>query len=422
MDIVAAVKAGNAAAAEWSRRDLVVRADSLEAWAALVERSQGELAVLSSFETGQSYADAYDFDIGRAISSLRQIARLLREAEEDHHRRLPGGLSGLITTWSEPVFQLARKLGPAIGGGGPAIIKPSSLASRAILRFIEISQEAGLPNGLINVVCGRGSSVGEALLAHPAIGTVAFTGSSEVGAVVRKLAAEHGKRLHMGLGGRNPVVVFGDLFSDSSAPEKNSVAIATITRLLFDSHHETAWRGSRMFVQEAAYAGFLQALKREVAQYLERSPLGPLPGARLTERFRAAVRQSEAEKGKPLFPAPVAQDELAPYASVDLTLCSTLQQEEVMGPFVSISSFKYPLDAVKHANNCPFGQVAYVFGQDHERALKFARKIEAGRVFVNSGPVRDLDVEAAPLKNSGVGGDGPRALLDFFSRPIHVHS
>ncbi|MCM2281719.1 MAG: aldehyde dehydrogenase family protein [Bdellovibrionaceae bacterium] len=414
MDIVAAVKAANSVAPEWARLDFHARADRLEAWADVIVREKRNLAELSSFETGQSVADAEAFDILLASDSLRQIARLLREPESPQEHRLPAGLSGLIAPATEPVFHTARRLAAAIGGGGPVIVKPSSSASRAVLRFAELSLEARIPAGVVNVVCGRGAEVGEALVSHPGIGRIAFVGSSEVGARIRILAAEHGKRLHLGMGGRNAILVFADADLEVQMPE--------IVRTLFDVHHETAWRGSRVFVQGSVSEAFLEALMAHTKAWLPN--LAPLPRKRWAERFLAATKQSKQEKGKSLFAdleAPKHGHYVAPFVSVDLTLCSTLQQEEVLGPFASIGTFKYPHEAVKYANLSPLGQAAYVFSEDEEKALKTAQKIEAGRVFVNSGPVRDLQAEATPLKNSGIGGDGPRALLDFFSHRILIH-
>ncbi len=421
MDVVAAVRASNQVAQEWARKDFASRASLVEKWADLIVADADELARLSAVETGQRMADARESDILRAAEAMRVAARLARST--DVHR-LPGGLSGLITTWSEPVFHLARKLAPAILGGGPAIVKPSSLAGSAILRFVEWSKTAGLPDGVVNVVCGSGTSAGEALIAHPAIGSITFTGSSDVGGRVRRLAAEHDKRLHSGLGGRNAVVVYAD--TDLGA------YIPVLARVLFDFHHETAWRGSRVFVQETGYKPFLEALAAEVGKWRLGDPLdpvtdlGPMPGPRRYESYAAARAQAEAEKGKPLVMTGTTERArrsgsfATPYASMDLTLCSTLQQREIPGPFVSLSTFKYLHDAAKHANNSPLGQAAYVFGADRGKTVKTAEKIEAGRVFVNSGPVRDLDLEAAPLKGSGFGGDGPRALLDYFSRPTAI--
>lgn len=422
MDVVAAVHAANQVSAEWARVDWEKRAFLLESWAGLVERDADQLAKVAASETGQVFEATKTFDVLRAAEVLRLHAQILREPHPGNRNRLPGGLSGLLTGWSEPIFQLARRLAPAIGGGGPAIVKPSSLVSRSTLRFVELSKEAGIPSGVINVVCGSGVNAGEALIAHPAIGSIAFVGSFEVGGRVRKLAAEHGKRLHMGLGGRNAVAIYGDIELATEIPK--------IARVLFDFHHETAWRGSRVFIQEANYKPILEALAAEVSSWTLGSPLdsatqlGPIPGRRLRDRYKSAVHQSVVEKGKSLVAdlrAPERGLFAVPFASVDLTLCSTLQQEEVPGPFVSLSSFKYLHDVVKHANNSPLGQVAYVFGADREKIMKTGMKIEAGRVFINSGPVRELDVEASALKASGQGGDGPRALLDFFSRSTYIY-
>jgi acyl-CoA reductase-like NAD-dependent aldehyde dehydrogenase len=325
--------------------------------------------------------------------------------------RLPGNVSAIILPWSDPVFSLCRKLAPALAVGGPVICKPSHLSPSAALRIAELCIEAGLPPGVFNVVCGKREELGSALLEHPGVTLVSFTGTTEAGQKVYAKAAEGFKKVQLSLGGRNPVCVFNDVDLESTAQ--------VVADIMFNFHRLMPERGSRLFVQETIYKQFLEALK--VASL--KLTTGPLPDESARIRFLAACSQAGSEKGKALFePVEPAKKgfHVSPQAFVDLTLCSTLQQEEIPGPFASIASFKYQHDAVKHANNCPMGYSAYLFMKDEEKALKVAQKVEASRVYINTRAKRVIDAETYPVKQSGFGGDGPEALLDFFSKPNFI--
>ncbi len=416
MDVVAAVQAANKAAPEWAKKSIEDRAVILEKIAARIEASGFELAELCERETGAPLSVTQETSIADSIAVFRLHAKRLQTKSEMNRggdglvlrNRLPGSVSSIILPWSDPVFSLCRKLAPAIAAGGPIICKPSHLSPSAALRIAELSIEAGLPPGVFNVVCGKREDLGVALLEHPGISLVSFTGSTEAGQKVYAKAAEAFKKVQLSLGGRNAVCVFSDVDIESTAQ--------VVADIMFNFHRLMPERGSRLFVQETIYKQFLEALK--VASL--KLTTGPLPDESARIRFLAACAQAGSEKGKPLFEANEQSKNgfyVPSQAFVDLTLCSTLQQEEVPGPFASIASFKYQHDAVKHANNCPMGYSAYLFMEDQEKVVKVAQKIEASRVYINMRAKRAVDAETYPVKQSGFGGEGPEALLDFFSRP-----
>ena len=419
MDVVAAIQAANKAAPDWAKRTAKERAEILEKIAARIESSSYQLAEMDERETGAPLSVTQSTSITDAAAIFRLHAKWLLSSEQlarvgpgfGTYNHVPGSVSAIVTPIAEPVFSLARKLAPALAVGGPVIVKPSHLAPSSTLRIAEICIEAGLPPGVFNVLQGSREELGEALLSHPGISQVSFTGSTEAGRKVLVQASEGFKKVQASLGGRNAVCVFGDVDIEQAAQ--------TVADVIFNFHRMPSERGSRLFVQETIYKQFLAALKEAASKLTT----GPLSSESALRRFTAASAQAGSEKGKLLFEETTNNGlQVSPQAFVDLTLCSTLQQEEVPGPFASIASFKYQHDAVKQANNSPLAQAAYIFMKDEAKALKVAQKIEASRVYINTRATRVLEAETYPVKQSGFGGDGPAALRAFFSKPGFIYS
>lgn len=420
MDVVKSIQAANKAWATWQKIEAPQRAAHLTAIADQLQSRAVELAKAQSADEGCAEKYAAFVSLPRAIEIFRNFARLIldgnvRAAASSStlftSHRLPHGVVALITPYSDPFVSLASRVAPAIAAGNVVIAKPSEFAPRSAQEFSACVAASGLPSGVFNLVQGRGESVGQSLVMHPGLSMIAFIGSTDVGRQILVQSAEQLKKIHLSMSGRNPVLIFNGTDLVKTMP--------AIVQATMNFHGPTCYRGSRLFVQEAIYKDFLAAYQTAVDKLaLE---IGPLANERLRDRFKSAVEQAVAENGKILFGGSHQTERpgffVAPTAVFDLTNCSTLQQEEVIGPFVTISSFKYQHEAIKHANTSPLGLGAYVFEPQGAKALRVAQKLEAGRIFINSpGPIFNDSIGAGGLKASGLGREGAAELLEFFSK------
>jgi aminomuconate-semialdehyde/2-hydroxymuconate-6-semialdehyde dehydrogenase len=433
LDVAKAVQAANKSLAAWLRTEASERGRYLAKMADLMEARLEEFARLQSEDTGDPIRWTKAHSLPRAISCLRYFAEFgVRPPESTAgviQNRLPIGVVAVLTPWCEPFASLASRVAPAIMAGNAVIAKPSEFAPRCADAFARIALEAGLPSGVFNLVQGRGAEAGASLVRHPGLSTLSFMGSTDTGREVQRDASELLKRTQLALGARNPLLVF----AEANLPE----TMPRIARLALCFGGSTCLRGSRIFVQDKIYDAFLASFKAEAESLSvgdplnEKTEIGPLVSNGLVDRYSAAIAQSTKENGRLLFggaglpeglhPSLQAGAFAKPTAFYDLTLCSTLQQEEVVGPFVTIASFKYQHDAVKHANNSPLGQAAYIFHGDPEKAMKVASKVEAGRIFVGTGPSIDEDrFPHGGIKTSGLGREGGEASLGFFSRETAI--
>lgn len=433
LDVVHALQAANKAFVDWQKVDAAARGRLLWAIAERFEKDAEELARVQSRDQGTPLVFARTESLPRVIEIFRHQARLLGTVSDSSTttaqavflaHRLPIGVVGVITTWSDPFVSLAARVAPALAAGNVVIAKPSELAPESAEAFAATLAQAGLPPGVFNLVQGRGAEVGAAVVAHPGISTLAFTGRTETGRSVWRDSAEFLKRVQLSLGARNPVLIFADGGWEKAVPSIVSVCVSFPGAVCL--------RGSRLFVQESIYEKFLELFRVQIERVTvgdplgEETRLGPLVSAGERDRFIEAVRQAIGEKGKLLVggddPVEGLDDRLSrgffvrPTVIHDLTLCSTLQQQEVIGPFVTVSPFKYQHEAIKQANNSPFGQAAYLFQNDAGKAMRVAQKLEAGRVFINAGrALCDERMGFGGLKTSGLGREGGDASLEFFS-------
>lgn len=434
LDVVRAIQAAHKASAGWAQLSPQERAESLNRLADRFESASEELALIQSTDQGMPVQSSKKESLPKVVETFRSYARLiLNETSPSavsaksvfYGNRMPIGVVGILTPWSDPLVSLALRVAPALAAGNSVVCKPSEHAPESAQAFAEVVDQAGLPSGVFNLVQGRGESAGRALVQHPGLSTLSFTGQTENGREILRESAEFLKKTQLFLGARNPVLVFGDIDLEKAMPQ--------IVKNCFSFHGQTCQRGSRLFVQENVYKRFLELFEAEAGKMKigdpasETTQMGPLVSDAHAKKFQSNVSQALAEKGKLLFGgegAPSGLDPklqsgfyVRPTAVYDLTLCSTLQQEEVIGPLVTIASFKYQHEAIKQANNSPFGQVAYLYMTDVSKAARVALKLEAGRVFVNAkSPLDDSRLSFGGIKNSGLGRDGAMESIRFFSR------
>lgn len=432
VDIVHAIQSANKAFEKWSKIPAKERAQFLNRIADGIEKRAEEFALAESKDVGKPLWLAREMDIPRVIENFRFFAgRILHHQEMatdmdgkaiNYTLRQPLGVVGLISPWNLPLYLLSWKIAPALACGNTAVCKPSELTPVTAALLCEVFTEVGLPDGVCNVVFGLGSKAGSALVAHPGVPLISFTGGTETGEKVIQGSAGQFKKLSLELGGKNANVIFND--ADLAKAVKGSV------RSSFLNQGEICLCGSRIYVQEGIYKEFASEFVKEVAALKVGDPMdpnvfmGPVVSAQHLEKIKFAIGQAEKENGKistgGRTPESLPEKNqggyfLRPTVIEDLTNCSDLWSREIFGPVVTMTSFKYPLDGIKWANTSPYGLSASLWTQDLAKAHKMAALVQAGTVWVNTWLKRDLRVPFGGMKASGIGREGGDFSIDFYT-------
>lgn len=432
LDVVNAIRAAHSAFDKWSTVKVAERARYINAIADRIEARSEEFALAESRDQGKPLSLARSLDVPRAIQNFRFFAGAILHRREmatemdgealNYVLRQPVGVAGLITPWNLPLYLLTWKLAPALACGNTVVCKPSELTPVTAHLLTEVLEEVGLPGGVCNMVYGVGSEAGRALVSHPGVPLISFTGGTETGRKIIEDSAPHFKKLSLELGGKNASIVLSD------ADLKK--AVSGTVRSAFLNQGEICLCGSRVLVQESIYKEFLSAFVSEVKGLIVGDPLnektfmGPLISKAHLEKVKAKIAQAKSEDGRietgDQFPEGLSQEFqdgyfLNPTVISDLTYCSPLHQEEIFGPVVTLTSFKYPAEAVKWANTTPYGLSASVWTQDVSKAHKIAAQLKVGTVWINTWLKRDLRMPFGGTKASGIGREGGEYSLDFFT-------
>ncbi|HYY35927.1 MAG TPA: aldehyde dehydrogenase, partial [Candidatus Binatia bacterium] len=422
-DVDVAVAAAEKAFAEWSRTPVAQRSKTLLRIAELIERDLEKFARAESIDTGKPFSLARTLDIPRAASNFRFFATAILHTESEAHitdnvafnytLRQPRGIAGLISPWNLPLYLLSWKIAPAIAVGNTAIAKPSELTPMTAYMLCEIMREAGLPNGVLNVVHGTGPNVGAAITAHPKINTISFTGGTVTGRKVAEACAPLFKKVSLELGGKNPNIVFAD--ADLEA------AIAGSVRSSFANQGQVCLCGSRVFVERSAYEDFTRRFIEKVSQLKMGDPLdektdqGAIVSQTQLEKVKFYVDLAQKEGGKIEFggKAPESINErcsngyfFQPTVITGLPVSCRTNREEIFGPVVTITPFDNEKEVINYANDCDYGLASSVWTQNLSRAHRVAEQINTGTVWVNCWLLRDLRVPFGGMKQSGVGREG----------------
>jgi aminomuconate-semialdehyde/2-hydroxymuconate-6-semialdehyde dehydrogenase len=430
-DVADAVRAAKAAFPAWSKTPAETRSRLLLKLADLIEQNLDELARLESEDNGKPVALAKRLDIPRAVANFRFFATaILHHASEAHVTdsvalnytlRQPVGVAGLISPWNLPLYLLTWKIAPAIAAGNTCVAKPSELTPLTANRLAELSIEAGIPPGVINIVHGLGAKAGAAICEHPDVPLISFTGGTVTGAKVAAAAAPLFKKLSLELGGKNPNVIFADADLEQ--------AVTTSIQSSFANQGEICLCGSRIFVERAIYDDFVSRFVAMTKTLRIGDPVDPSTdvGALVSEAHLAKVMgylQLAQEEGGAVVTGGRRVDRpgffLEPAVITGLGCDARTVQEEIFGPVVTITPFDGEAEAIAFANATRYGLSATVWTRDLQRAHRVAAAIDSGTVWINCWLVRDLRVPFGGMKESGVGREGGFESLNFFTEAKNV--
>ena len=435
-EVAAAVLAASTAlAGGWGRTTPEMRAELLDTAADRLEARAEEVALAECRDTGKPLWLARSVDIPRAVANLRFFAGAARHDETGFHHtgralnytlRKPLGVVGLITPWNLPLYLLTWKTAPALAMGNTVVAKPSELTPTTATILAEILDEAGVPPGVFNVVHGYGAEAGAPLVAHPRVRAISFTGGTDTGRSVASRAAAMFKKLSLELGGKNPTVVFRD--ADIEAAVQGSA------RSAFLNQGQICLCGSRLIVEEAIHDEFVERLVARTRGFsvgdpeAEGSFLGSLVSGEHREKVEGYIALAKEEGGevrcggvRPELPAPFDNGAfLTPAVVTGLAPGCRAATEEIFGPVLTVHPFRDEAEAIEIANGVEYGLSASVWTRDLARAHRVGARIDAGMVWVNTWMLRDLRVPFGGVKESGVGREGGRWSLDFFSDAVNV--
>jgi aldehyde dehydrogenase (NAD+) len=416
-DADAAVRAARKALPAWRRLSGHQRARHLYALARMVQRNSRLFAVLETMDNGKSIRETRDIDIplvARHFYHHAGWAQLLETEFPGHHG---AGVVGQIIPWNFPLLMLAWKVAPALAAGCTVVLKPAEFTPLTALAFAELAAEAGLPAGVLNILTGDGST-GAALVDHPGVDKIAFTGSTDVGRMIRKATAGSGKKLSLELGGKSPFIVFEDADLDS--------VVEGVVDAIWFNQGQVCCAGSRLLMQEGIEERLVAKLRARMERLRVGSPLdkavdmGAIVAPVQLERIRTLVEQGAKEGAQlwqPSWAVPTEGCFYPPTLFTNVAPSSTIAQVEIFGPVLVSMSFRTPDEAVALANNTPFGLAASVWSENINLALDIAPKVKAGVVWINCTNLFDAAAGFGGYRESGYGREGGREGMWEYLKP-----
>ncbi|MDQ0475407.1 aldehyde dehydrogenase family protein [Labrys wisconsinensis] len=416
-DIDAAVAAARKAQGRWAGLGGPGRARHLYALARMVQRHARLFAVIEALDNGKPIRETRDLDVPLAARHFYHHAGWAQLQEREFPDHVPVGVVGQIIPWNFPLLMLAWKVAPALALGNTVVLKPAEFTPLTALLFAELAAQAGLPPGVLNVVTGDGAT-GAALVEHAGVDKIAFTGSTEVGRLIREKTAGTGKSLTLELGGKSPFIVFDDADLDG--------AVEGVVDAIWFNQGQVCCAGSRLLVQEGIADAFHARLKRRMASLRVGHPLdkaidmGAIVAPVQLERIRRLVEtgvKEGAQKYQPDIPLPKGGSFYPPTLLSGVHSASTVATEEIFGPVLVSMTFRTPDEAVALANNTRYGLAASVWSETIGLALDIAPKLQAGVVWVNATNLFDAGVGFGGYRESGFGREGGREGAYEYLKP-----
>lgn len=414
------------------------RASVLDRIADAIEKRIDEFAAAESQDTGKPLTLAKNMDVSRAISNFRFFAQCIRQSSTHCHTtservinytsRKAAGIVGIIVPWNLPIYLLSWKVAPALACGNCVVAKSSEFTPTTAHLLASVMNEAGVPKGAFNLVHGYGKDCGRAIVDHPAINVITFTGGTATGRVVGELAAKHFKKISLELGGKNPMVVFDDCDMEK--------ALETVKRSAFLNQGQICLCTSRILVQESIHDVFVERFKKIVEESTKvGNPASPSTtfGSQISTehllKIEYYVNLAKQEGGTIVTGGkrPVLDDETiktgafyTPTIITGLDYKSRAATEEIFGPVCTVHKFKDEEEALRIANHVQYGLCAVVFTSNISRAHHFSDNLESGIVWVNTWLLRDLRTPFGGVKHSGVGREGGEFSLEFYSEDKNI--
>jgi aminomuconate-semialdehyde/2-hydroxymuconate-6-semialdehyde dehydrogenase len=430
VDVANATTAALIAFESWSSMPVEKRSAILLKIADLIDRDLEKLALTESIDNGKPVSLARVVDIPRASANLRFYATGAIHLDSEAHItgteavnytiRTPLGVAGCISPWNLPLYLFTWKIAPALAAGCTVVAKPSELTPMTAYLFSKLCIEAGLPKGVLNIVHGLGAKAGQAIIEHPDITAISFTGGTVTGKKIASIAAPMFKKLSLELGGKNPNIIFADCDFEQ--------ALSTSIQSSFSNQGEICLCGSRIFVEENIYEKFVTAFVEKTKKLKIGDPL--------EEGTRVGALVSEAHMNKVLSYIELARSEggtvltggkrillegnnangffVAPTIITGLNCACRTNQEEIFGPVVTITPFKSEDEVIGFANSTAYGLSATLWTENLKRAHRVSAKLKSGIIWVNCWLFRDLRTPFGGMKQSGMGREGGWEALKFF--------
>ena len=422
-DIDAAVRAARAASSKWGALTPHARARYLYALARLVQKHSRLLAVLESMDNGKPIRESRDIDIPLVARHFYYHAGWAQLLEQEFPEHEPCGVVGQVIPWNFPLLMLAWKIAPALATGNTVVLKPAEFTPITALLFAELCQEAGLPGGVVNVVTGDGRT-GEALVKHPNVDKIAFTGSTEVGRAIRGATASSHKRLSLELGGKSPFIIFEDADLDS--------AVEGLVDGIWFNQGQVCCAGSRLLMQESIAEVLISKIRDRMSTLRIGPPLdkaidiGAIVARVQLDRIQRLVEQGIAEGAtcwQPQTALPARGFYYPPTLLSNVHPTSIVAQQEIFGPVLATMTFRTPREAVELANNTVYGLASCVWSENINVALHVAAQLKAGVVWVNCTNLFDAACGFGGYRESGYGREGGReGLLEYMEPKWFKHA
>ena len=435
-DIENAFQAAKAAFPKWSITTIEERSRILLKIADLIDEKLTDLAEAEAKDNGKPLSLSLSVDIPRASANFRFFGNAITQFASEAHEsvglnsmnftlRQPIGVVGCISPWNLPLYLFSWKIAPAIAAGNAVVAKPSEVTPMTAFLLGEICNEAGLPKGVLNIVHGTGPSAGQAIVEHPEIKAISFTGGTKTGEHIARTAAPMFKKLSLELGGKNPNLIFADCNYDKM--------LAVTVKSSFSNQGQICLCGSRIYAEKSIYDKFKTDFVEKVKQLIVGNPfeeetnLGALVSKSHLEKVESYIQLAKEEGGKVLCGGNrVKVKGLENGYYLEPTIIEVFEnecrvnQEEIFGPVVTIMPFKTEEEALAMANSVKYGLSATLWTSDVNRTMRISNKIEAGIVWVNTWLNRDLRTPFGGIKNSGVGREGGFEALRFFTEAKNV--
>lgn len=429
-DVEKAVQAAEEAFSGWSKTSRAERSRIMLKIADLIDQNLEMLAMAESKDNGKPIKLARSVDIPRASANVRFFATAILHESTDAHQtdtdainmtlKSPIGLVGCISPWNLPLYLFTWKIAPALAAGNTVVAKPSEITPMSAFLFSKLCIEAGLPEGVLNIVHGHGPKVGQAIVEHPKTKAVSFTGGTKTGKQIAATAAPMFKKLSLELGGKNPNIIFADCDFEK--------ALKTSLLSSFSNQGQICLCGSRIFIERSIYTKFRDAFVEKASRlkvgspYAEGSQIGALVSKPHLEKVLSYIDLAKEEGGTLLCGGTQVNVEgefsggyyLQPAVLENLPFDCRTNQEEIFGPVVTLTPFDTEEEVLAMANSTAYGLSATVWTTNLDKANRVSSRIQAGIVWVNCWLLRDLRTPFGGVKHSGVGREGGWDALNFF--------